>query len=140
MADVFNKKKRSEIMSRIRAKETGIERAVFSHLRKKRVYFQKHYDRVPGKPDIAVPSKKLAVFIDGDFWHGYRFESWKRRIPKEYWRSKIESNIARDCKNYRALRRAGWKVLKIWGHTVIKQPEKTCLKISSFLKSTSSCP
>ncbi len=125
-------------MSLIRAKGTGIERRVFTYLRRQHIYFQKHYDKVPGKPDIAIPSKKLAVFINGDFWHGYRFKSWKQRIPKEYWRSKIESNIERDHKNYRVLKKDGWKVLTVWGHMIIKQPDKTCLKISSFLKSTPS--
>ena len=132
--DVFTKKKRSDIMSRIRAKNTGIEKTVFSYLRKEKIYFQKHYDKIAGKPDIALPSKKLAVFINGDFWHGYRFFEWKERIPQEYWRSKIENNIARDKKNYRKLRRMGWKVLRIWGHDIRKNPEDPCRKICEFLK------
>ncbi len=121
-------------MSRIRAKNTGIEKTVFSYLRKEKIYFQKHYDKIAGKPDIALPSKKLAVFINGDFWHGYRFFEWKERIPQEYWRSKIENNIARDKKNYRKLRRMGWKVLRIWGHDIRKNPEDPCRKICEFLK------
>ncbi len=69
MADVFSKAKRSEIMSRIRAKDTRIEKTVFSYLRKKKIYFQKHYSKVAGNPDIALPAEKIAVFINGDFWH-----------------------------------------------------------------------
>lgn len=133
MVDVFNKKKRSDIMSRIRAKDTGIERLVFSHLRKKNIYFQKHYLKVPGKPDIAIPSKKLAVFVNGDFWHGYRFRSWGNRIPKKYWRNKITSNMLRDRKNYRKLKKSGWRIMKIWSHELAKNPEKALSKISSFL-------
>ncbi len=121
-------------MSRIRAKNTGIEKTVFSYLRKEKIYFQRHYDKIAGKPDIALPSKKLAVFINGDFWHGYRFFEWKERIPQEYWRSKIENNIARDQKNYRKLRRMGWKVLRIWGHDIRKKPEESCRKICEFLR------
>lgn len=132
--DVFTKKKRSDIMSRIRAKNTGIEKTVFSFLRKEKIYFQKHYDKAPGKPDVALPSKKLAVFINGDFWHGYRFSEWRERIPKGYWRSKIEGNIARDQKNYRKLRRMGWKVLRVWGHDVAKKPKETCQRICNFLR------
>lgn len=135
MADVFTKTKRSEIMSRISAKNTGIERTVFAFLMRNGIYFQQHYSRVRGKPDIAIPSKKIAVFINGDFWHGFHFEKWKNRIPKKYWRGKIESNIARDRQNYRQLRKDGWKVLQIWGHEVIKNPDKTFSKISSFLRS-----
>lgn len=134
MADVFTKEKRSEIMSLIRAKNTGIEKKAFAFLRKHKIYFYPHYSKVPGKPDIALPSKKIAIFIDGDFWHGYRFKEWRRRIPKEYWREKIASNIERDARNRRALRRKGWKVMRIWGHELIKKPEKTLLKIAHFLK------
>ncbi|OGH75106.1 MAG: hypothetical protein A3F22_01645 [Candidatus Magasanikbacteria bacterium RIFCSPHIGHO2_12_FULL_41_16] len=135
MSDVFSKEKRSEIMSRIRAKNTGIEKTVFSYLRKRKVYFCKHYDRIPGKPDIALPSEKKAVFINGDFWHGYRFGTWKQRIPKKYWRDKIESNIARDKKRYAAMKKRGWKILKVWGHDVMKRPEEACKKIEKFLRS-----
>jgi DNA mismatch endonuclease, patch repair protein len=134
VADVFTKEKRSEIMSRIRSKDTGIERIVFSYLRRHKIYFQKHYARAAGKPDIALPSKKIAVFIDGDFWHGYRFSVWKGRIPKLYWRDKIESNIARDQKNRRKLRRDGWKVLRIWGHELREHADDTLRKIEAFLR------
>ena len=134
MADVFTKVKRSDIMSRIRSKNTGIEKAIFSRLKKKGIYFQQHYSRIWGKPDIAIPSKKIAVFINGDFWHGYRFRKWAKRIPKKYWRKKIESNIARDARNYRKLRKNGWKILRIWGHQVKEKPEKTLSKVISFLR------
>lgn len=133
MADVFSKEKRSEIMSLIRAKNTGIERMVFSHLRKNKTHFQRHYSKVVGKPDIAVPSRKIAIFIDGDFWHGYRFESWKHRIPKEYWRDKIAGNIARDAKNRHALRRKGWRVMRVWSHQLAKAPDRTLQQIVDFL-------
>lgn len=133
MTDIFSKKKRSEIMARIRAKNTGIEKTVFSHLRKRKIYFRPHYAGIPGKPDIALPAKKVAIFINGDFWHGYRFSSWKHRIPKKYWRQKITSNIARDKKRYATLRRNGWRIMKVWEHDVIKKPEKTCKAIEKFL-------
>jgi DNA mismatch endonuclease (patch repair protein) len=133
MADVFSKKKRSEIMARIRAKNTGIEKVVFSHLRKRGVYFRMHYDRVRGRPDVALPSKKIAVFIDGDFWHGYRFNTWRNRIPKEYWREKIAANISRDRRNRAALRRRGWRVLRVWGHDLSQHRELSLKKITLFL-------
>lgn len=135
MADVFTKQKRSEIMSLIRAKNTGIEKTAFSFLRKNAIHFQRHYDRIPGKPDIALPSKKIAIFIDGDFWHGYRFQEWIHRIPKKYWQKKIASNIARDAKNRNALRRQGWKVMRVWGHEIARKPDKTLSKIAVFLRS-----
>jgi len=134
--DVFTKKKRSEIMSKIRSKNTKIEMLVFSELRKRRIYFQRHYKKALGSPDIALPRKKLAIFIDGDFWHGYKFNAERKRLPKKYWLEKIEKNIARDKKNRGKLKRNGWKVLKVWEHQIEKQPEKTIKKIIDFLKSS----
>lgn len=134
MADVFSKAKRSEIMSRIRSKNTGIERKVFSYLRKQKIYFYRHYPNAPGKPDVALPSKKKAVMIHGDFWHGYHFAKWRKRIPAEYWREKIAANIRRDESQIRKLRRQGWKVLKIWGYAVVDKPDATFKRIERFLR------
>jgi DNA mismatch endonuclease (patch repair protein) len=80
--DVFTKEKRSELMSKIRSKNTGIEKVVFREIRKRGIYFQKHYGRVAGNPDIALPRKKIAIFIDGDFWHGYQFEKIKKSFQR----------------------------------------------------------
>ena len=134
MTDVFTKEKRSEIMSKIRSKNTKAEILVFRELRRRGIYFQKHYNRALGKPDIALPRKKIAIFIDGDFWHGYRFSKMKDRLPKKYWQQKIENNIKRDRKNRTKLRREGWKVLRIWEHEIIKKPEIAFDKIILFLK------
>jgi len=134
MADSFTKEKRSEVMSKIRSKETQIEQIVFKYLRKQRVYFQKHYKKAPGSPDIALPRKKIAIFIDGDFWHGWRFSKKKGKLPKKYWLAKIESNIQRDKKNHAKLRRRGWKVLRIWEHQLKNQPEKYLEKILQFIQ------
>ncbi len=133
MADVFSKEKRSEIMSKIRSKNTKAEVLVFRELRKRGVYFQKHYKRAPGSPDIALPRKKIAIFIDGDFWHGYRFSRGKSRLPKKYWRAKIEGNIKRDRKNRLLLRKAGWKVLRVWEHEIAKNFQKTLEAIERLL-------
>jgi DNA mismatch endonuclease (patch repair protein) len=134
--DVFSKKKRSEIMSKIRSKDTKAELAVFRELRKRGIYFQKHYRKAFGCPDIALPSKKKAVFIDGDFWHGYQFSKFKHRLPKKYWVEKIENNIKRDRRNKAKLRRAGWKILRIWEHEVNENLEKSTGRIIMFMKDT----
>lgn len=134
MVDVFSKKKRSEIMSRIRSENTQAEKIAFSFLRSKGIYFQRHYKMVIGSPDIALPKKKKAVFIDGDFWHGYKFSKIKSRLPKEYWRKKIEDNIKRDKFNRSKLRRSGWKVLRVWEHEIDKQRDESFKKIIKFLK------
>lgn len=132
--DVFNKQKRSEIMSHIRSKNTKAEVLVFRYLNRKGIYFQKHYKKAAGSPDIALPRKKIAVFIDGDFWHGYRFDSFKDRLPKKYWLEKIKSNIKRDKHNRRLLCKDGWKVLRVWEHELNKNIiEPTIDKIVIFL-------
>lgn len=115
MADIFSPEKRSEIMSHVRSKGTGAEKLAFSYLRKNKIYFQKHYGRAPGKPDIALPRKKKAVFIDSAFWHGKTLEKIARsRAPDDYWVKKISGNIARDAKQRNTLRDNGWQVLVIW--------------------------
>ncbi len=133
MADCFTKEKRSEIMSKIRSKNTKAEVLVFRELRRRGIYFQKHYKRAIGSPDIALPRKKKAVFIDGGFWHGYNFKKQKERLPKKYWLAKIEGNIKRDRKNRAKLKREGWEVLRVWEHEVIKKFDITIDKIIIFL-------
>ena len=103
-------------MSKIRSEGTSIEKIVFRELRKKGIYFQRHYKRVMGTPDVALPSKKIAIFIDGDFWHGFRYPLWKKRLTSEFWTKKIERNRARDKKTFAYLRRNGWKVKRVWEH------------------------
>lgn len=122
-------------MSHIKSENTKAEVLVFRELRRRGIYFQKHYKKAAGSPDIALPRKKIAVFIDGDFWHGYRFNSYKGRLPKDYWLGKIESNIRRDTHNKNMLRKAGWKVLRIWEHELKKKNIEIAInKIVSFLK------
>jgi DNA mismatch endonuclease (patch repair protein) len=135
--DIFSKKKRSEVMSKIRGSNTSIEKIVFSFLRSRGVYFQKHYNRANGCPDIALPRKKIAVFIDGDFWHGYKFKEKKERLlasQQHYWINKIERNIARDRKTRKSLKEAGWKVLRIWEHQLKRRKTVALEKILSFLR------
>jgi DNA mismatch endonuclease (patch repair protein) len=119
-------------MSKIRSQDTKVEILVFRELRKRGIYFQKHYKRATGNPDIALPRKKKAVFIDGDFWHGYQFLKLKKRLPKKYWIAKIEKNVKRDKANKIKLRKDGWKVLRVWEHEVQKNFSKTTTKISNF--------
>lgn len=115
MTDVFKPEKRREVMRLIRSKNSKAELLVFSYLRKNRVYFQKHYKKAPGKPDVALPRKKLAVFIDGDFWHGRNYEIRLRgRDKDDPWVKKILRNIERDKIQFESLSKQGWKVLRVW--------------------------
>jgi len=133
VADKFPKEKRSEIMSQIRSEGTKVEKVVFRELQKRKVYFQKHYSKVEGSPDIALPRKKKAVFIDGDFWHGNDLEKLKERLPKEYWLGKIENNVKRDKINNAILEENGWQVLRIWEHEVYQDLDGSIGAIIEFL-------
>ena len=120
-------------MSKIRSKNTKAELIVFRELRKRKIYFQKHYKKAAGSPDIAFPRKKMAIFIDGDFWHGRNFAKNKNRLPKKYWRRKIETNIIRDRKNRAKLKRQGWKVLRVWERSVMGVGRKNIDKVVNFI-------
>lgn len=133
---MFDTGKRSEIMSHIRSKNTKAELAVFRFLRKQGIYFQKHYKRAPGKPDIALPRKKKAVFIDGDFWHGRKIDKTIGRLPKQYWQDKIIGNIERDKKNRKVLKNNGWHILTAWESDILRKrtQRQELERIAKFLK------
>jgi len=133
--DKFSKEQRSEIMSRIRSSNTKIELLVFKELRKRKVYFQRHYKRAVGKPDIALPRKKKAVFIDGDFWHGYNIDSLKNKPTRQFWIKKIEDNIKRDKIVNATLIEDGWKILRVWENEINKNLDYSMDKIFVFLTS-----
>ena len=126
MADVFSRKKRSWIMSRIRSKNTSIDRQMREMLSEAGARFEMYPDLF-GSPDFQV-GKKVLVFCDGDFWHGYRYAE-KKRPAKKYWREKIEGNMRRDRKVSRKLRRNGWSVLRLWEHDIKKNSDKCMQKI-----------
>lgn len=118
MADIFSKSKRSEVMSKIRARDTKAERIVFSYLRRRKIYFQRHYKRAPGSPDIALPRKKRAVFVDGDFWHGRLIHKIE---GKEYWHAKILANMERDKRVNGELSEKGWQYMRVWESDLVRK-------------------
>jgi DNA mismatch endonuclease (patch repair protein) len=98
---------------------------VRSALHKKGLRFRKHVKDLPGKPDIVFRKAKVAIFIDGDFWHGYRFPAWEDKVS-DFWKKKIIGNRKRDVRNHRKLRSKGWKVIRLWQHEVERDFE-TCI-------------
>ena len=132
--DIFSKRKRSEIMSAIKSKNTVLEKRLFTLLRKQGIKFKTHYEGVIGKPDIAQPKSRKAVFLHSDFWHGWRLSSWEHILPSDFWKVKLKKNRARDTKVLRTLRRNGWKVMILWGHSFRKNPESSVARIARFLK------
>ena len=116
--DRMSTKKRSYTMSKIRSKNTVIERQIFGELKRRGIIFQRHCKDITGCPDVVVRASGLAVFIDGDFWHGWRFSKVKHKLPATYWRKKIASNVKRDIKIRKKLAAEGWKVIRIWEHQI----------------------
>ena len=106
---------RSSVMARIRGSNTGPERCLQELLTARGMEFEMHARDLPGRPDFVFREKKVAVFVDGDFWHGWRFPAWRHKLS-EHWENKIESNRRRDARNQGGLRRSGWKVVRIWEH------------------------
>ena len=130
MADIFTPKKRSWIMSRIRSKDTKIEMKIAELLRGSKMRYRKH-PKLFGSPDFIV-EKKVLVFCDGDFWHGYRYAK-KKKPPKKFWRDKIEHNMKRDRKVSRKLRTDGWSVVRLWEHSIEKNPRSCLRRIKTIL-------
>ena len=119
-------------MSKIRSKNTGIEKLILKEMKKRNIPGFKYQLKMEGNPDFVFASKKIVVFCDGDFWHGYDFESRKSSLDK-FWRKKIEGNIQRDKKIRSKLKRDGWKVVRLWGHQINKNPVVCVDKIEKLI-------
>ena len=119
MADWLTRRQRSRNMSSIRStKNRSTEQALVNVLRESHISGWRRHLNLPGKPDFAFPSKKVLVFVDGCFWHGcpkcYRLPEDNR----DYWTEKLNRNRRRDRKVSQQLIANGWKVLRIWEHTL----------------------
>lgn len=117
MPDNLSAEHRRKAMQAVKGKDTSLERIVGTAFRKRGWRPRLNDPRLPGKPDFVFSRAKLIVFVDGDFWHGWRFPLWRAKLTG-YWQAKIERNRRRDRLNLQRLRRAGWTVLRIWGHEV----------------------
>ena len=134
MADVFSERKRSSIMRSIRSSGNAeTELRLVDILRRNRITGWRREHNVLGAPDFTFPKARVAVFVDGCFWHGCA-KHW--RLPKSnvtYWQSKIERNKARDRKVTRGLRAGGWEVVRLWNHSLDNE-KGVVLRIERALK------
>jgi len=122
MADNMTPEQRRRTMSRIRHADTKPELAVRRLLFARGMRYRKCCRRLPGKPDLVFSTAKVVVFVDGDFWHGWRFEEWAHKLSSNYWRDKISRNQQRDSRNQILLEQNGWRVIRIWEHEVEADP------------------
>ncbi|MDD4877652.1 MAG: very short patch repair endonuclease [Candidatus Nanoarchaeia archaeon] len=134
--DVLTKSQRSKCMSSIKSKNSNIERILTKALKKKGLQFKKNYSKIIGKPDIAFPKEKIAVFCDSEFWHGYKWAKKKKEIKsnKRFWHAKIERNIKRDKQVNRKLKNQGWLVIRFWGQKIGKNSGECVKMIDTAVK------
>ena len=128
--------KRSDLMRKIKSDKTSPEILLQKALRKIGIKYKKNYKALIGNPDIALINKKIAIFIDGEFWHGYYWNQKKKKIKANrlYWIPKIERNIKRDKQNNRKLKKAGWQVMRFWQHQINKDLSGCIKKIKKIMK------
>lgn len=122
MADNLTRAQRSYMMSRVRSKDTTPELAIRKLAHARGLRFRKHCKWLPGCPDLVFVRSRVAVFVDGDYWHGWRFPVWRDNLGA-YWKQKIENNRRRDLRNFRRLRGDGWLVIRLWEHDIERDPE-----------------
>jgi len=119
-------------MSRIRGKNTGPEMAVAQILLTLGFKPETHAKDLSGCPDFVFRDLRVVIFVDGDFWHGWRFPAWRLKLS-EKWERKIEATRRRDRRNHAKLRRAGWVVVRLWEHQVQGFPEIVRSRIEAAL-------
>ncbi len=133
MVDIFTPEQRSKLMSKIKTRDTGIEKTLRSALWIRGHRFRVQY-KIEGKPDIVFVKQKIAIFCDGCYWHGCPI---CKKIPdsnKDFWLNKFESNKTRATKVNLILKEKGWIVLRFWGHEIKDNLDQIVLDIEHYLK------
>ena len=131
----------SRNMARIRSTNTTIEKLVRSELRRQKIRYKGQVKEVKGKPDFVILDKKVAIFCDSAFWHGYKFPQSNRHrfnANRKFWIKKISTNMRRDRSVSRTLREEGWRVFRFWDFQIKKDVEKCVRKIEEYLRTSAS--
>lgn len=123
---------RKRNMQHIRSSDTEIEIKLRKALWHSGIRYRKNYRQLPGKPDIAITKYKIAIFCDGEFFHGKDWDQLREKLTKSnnsnYWKKKIQRNIERDLEVDAAIKSLGWKVLRFWGND-IKKDLDACISV-----------
>jgi len=134
MADVFTRRKRSEVMAAIRSRgNRETELRLVALLRAAGITGWRRHQPLPGRPDFLFRRARVAVFVDGCFWHGCR---WHCRMPSTrsaFWRAKLARNRGRDREVSHQLRAAGWRVVRFWEHS-LKDPDRVVARLRDALE------
>ncbi|WP_295158075.1 very short patch repair endonuclease [Selenomonas sp. AE3005] len=134
--DVLSREQRHHNMSHIRAADTKAEVLLRKALWKKGLRYRKNYASLPGKPDIVLTRQKIAIFVDGDFWHarGHRDNPGEQVASnKEFWQKKLARNVERDKEVNDELTEAGWLVIRFWEKDILTNLEKCIAEIEKYI-------
>jgi DNA mismatch endonuclease, patch repair protein len=138
MADNLTPEQRSYSMSRIRSRgNSSTELRLIQLMRGAGVSGWRRKSKLCGRPDFVFPKRRIAVFVDGCYWHGCRKCALGSKTNTEYWKPKIAGNIKRDRSNTRKLRDEGWTVVRIWEHDLKVTPMRCLAKIMAAMRSDS---
>ena len=121
-------------MSRVKNKDSQIEKMLRKELWRRGLRYQKNVNGIVGKPDIVFKGKKVAVFCDSEFWHGFNWEERKKdfKSHQDFWIAKIERNIQRDKEVNDQLKDMGWTVIRFWGNEI----KKHCSQCADIIENT----
>lgn len=135
--DNHSPEQRHKNMKAIKSKDTKIEVMLRKELWARGLRYQKNSKKVFGKPDIVFIGKKVAVFCDSEFWHGYDWDNKKKEFKshQDFWIPKIERNIERDREVNEELKSTGWTVLRFWGNDIKKNLQACADEIERTVKS-----
>lgn len=133
--DKLTKEQRRKNMQAIKGKDSKIELILRKALWKKGYRYRKNYKKLPGCPDIVLVKFKIAIFCDGEFWHGFNWQIRKKEIysNKAFWIKKIELNIQKDKQVNQTLQNLGWTVLRFWGQDIKKDITNCIAKIEESM-------
>ncbi|NTD96368.1 very short patch repair endonuclease [Agrobacterium tumefaciens] len=134
--DAFTTVATSRAMAGIKAKDSRPEKILRKALWRENIRFRLHVSSLPGKPDLFLAKYKLAIFVDGDFWHGYQWEKRKEQLKsnREFWISKIERNIFRDMNVNAKLQELGVSVMRFWEHDIRKSVNGCVNQVKLYLE------
>ena len=134
--DIKTSKKRSQNMAKIKSKNTKAERVLRLALWHRGIRYRKNWRKLPGSPDIAITKYKIAIFVDGDFWHarGHEQDPGKQvATNKEFWKKKLARNVERDKEVNDQLTQAGWLVLRFWESDIKKDIGAAVAEIKKYM-------
>ena len=136
--DKHTPEQRRKNMQAVKSKDSQIELLLRKELWARGLRYRKNVNRIYGKPDIVFIGKKIAVFCDSEFWHGYNWEERKKdfKSHQEFWIPKIERNMERDAEVTARLESEGWTVIRFWGNEIKKNTAQCADIIEKAVHST----